>query len=115
METMNKAKERAKTMRCPSGDALQRIKLLSSSRFVDIDVYGILRQESPDEHGFRLPKTPETTDGLSLVRQVNLLCRCKQWRKKDGMIGGRQVRARSTLVHHVQQEHALLTVVLELL
>ena len=30
------------------------------------------------------------------------------------MIGRRQVRTRSALVHHVQQEHALLAVVLEL-
>ena len=31
------------------------------------------------------------------------------------MIGRRQVRARSSLVHHVQQKHALLAVLLEFL
>ena len=58
---------------------------------------------------------PQTPDRLRLARLVDLLRRREEGREEDGVVGGREVRPAGALVHDVQEEDALLAVVLELL
>jgi hypothetical protein len=64
---------------------------------------------------FDLPIPPQSSNGLRLACIIYLLALGKKRGKKDSMVGNRQVRATRAFVHDVQQEHAFLTVVLELL
>lgn len=62
-----------------------------------------------------LPIPPQSSNGLRLACVVYLLALGKKWGKEDSMVGNRQVRTTGAFVHDVQQKHAFLTVVLELL
>lgn len=73
----------------PGVDILYEYHLIyfsPSPCFVDVDVYGVLRQESPDVHRFFLAITAKTPDRLSLVRLIDLLCRGEEGRKEDRVI-----------------------------
>ena len=82
---------------------------------VDLSVDGISTQEPVDVHMLRLSMALDTANRLSLVRDIDFLRRREKRRKEDGVVGIGEVGATRTLVHDVQQEHALLAVVLELL
>ena len=101
------------TLYTPSTNNLSN--LLLRALFENLDVDGIHTEEAPYVHVFKLTVSPQTTYGLRLARIVDFLGRGEKRRKEDGVVGGGEVRAARALVHHVQQKHALLAVVLELL
>jgi hypothetical protein len=97
-----------------------KIKIMSPVGYHSIDTfqfslrrygpYSIFRQKPPNIGHFCLVIATKAPDRL-----IDLLCGREHGQKKDPMISRRQICARSALIHHVQQEHALLTVVLEFL
>ena len=82
---------------------------------VNLDIYCVHAEETPDIDVLQLPVTSKTSDRLRLACIIDLLRRSQQWGEEDRMIGRREVCPARALVHDVQQEHPLLAIVLEFL